>query len=380
MERYDYILCGGGCAGLSMLFYLLDSKFKESKILIVDPSIQDEVNKTWCYWDTKPLPIHPEESIYSWDTFSLKSGQKKLRKSFKGLNYFHLNSSDFYESIIAKAKNKSNNVEFLKDRVIELKEEFDYVTIKTEISGNFYGNMVFDSMMNPVHTDSTNLKQLFVGWKIKTQLDTFEPKKMTLMDFRTESSIPFDFFYILPFSEKEALIEYTAYSQNSISYDRLELHLKKYLQEKFAENPFEITYVEKGTIPMSTIQKSHSDSNKIIPIGTKAGWTKPSTGYTFHQIQTNCQLLVKRLEENKIDQLIIKRKTRFKFYDNILLNIAHKWPEKLKYVFLNMFSTSSPDLIFRFLSEETSFWEELKILSRLKFMIFIKSLFSYESR
>lgn len=379
MKRYDYILCGGGCAGLSMLFYLLDSKLKDSNILIIEPSTQEEVNKTWCYWDTKPLTIHPKESIFSWNTFSLKSGQRKLKKSFADLNYFHLNSRDFYATIFAKAKTKSN-VEFLKDRVIGLEEESDYVTIKTEKSGNFYGNLVFDSILNPIETDSSNLKQLFVGWRIKTQLDAFDSKKMTLMDFRTESSTPFDFFYILPFSEKEALIEYTAYSKKTISYDSLELHLKKYLQEKFAENPFEITYLEKGSIPMSTLLASPPVSKKIIPIGTKAGWTKPSTGYTFHQIQTNCQLLVKRLEENKTDQLTIKRKSRFKFYDTILLNIAHRWPEKLKYVFLNMFGTSSPDLIFRFLSEETSFWEELRILSRLKFSIFIKSLFYYESR
>lgn len=379
MERYDYILCGGGCAGLSMLYYLLDSKFKESKILIIDPLIHNEVNKTWCYWDTKPLSIHPQESVFAWDTFSLKTGQKKLRKSFKDLRYFHLNSKDFYASILAKAKVK-NNVEFIKDYVIGLEEEPDYVTIKTEKSGIFLGNRVFDSRINPNSKDASKLKQLFVGWKIKTQHDAFEPKKMTLMDFRTESSIPFDFFYILPFSEKEALIEYTAYSKKSISYDSLELHLKEYLKKKFEENPFEITYVEKGSIPMSTLQTSHSESEKIIPIGTKAGWTKPSTGYTFHQIQTNCQLIIKGLEENKIDQLIIKRKSRFIFYDSILLNIAHRWPEKLKYVFLNMFGTSSPDMIFRFLSEETSFWEELKILSRLKFLIFIKSLFYYESR
>lgn len=379
MKRYDYILCGGGCAGLSMLFYLLDSKLKDSNILIIEPSTHEEVNKTWCYWDTKPLTIHPQESIFSWNTFSLKSGQRKLKKSFADLTYYHLNSRDFYATIFAKAKTKSN-VEFLKDRVIGLEEESDYVTIKTEKSGNFYGNLVFDSILNPIETDLSNLKQLFVGWRIKTQLDAFDSKKMTLMDFRTESSTPFDFFYILPFSEKEALIEYTAYSKKTISYDSLELHLKKYLQEKFAENPFEITYVEKGSIPMSTLLVSPPVSKKIIPIGTKAGWTKPSTGYTFHQIQTNCQLLVKRLEENKTDQLTIKRKSRFKFYDTILLNIAHRWPEKLKYVFLNMFGTSSPDLIFRFLSEETSFWEELRILSRLKFSIFIKSLFYYESR
>ena len=128
---------------------------------------------------------------------------------------------------------------------------------------------------------------------------------------------------------------------------------------------------------MTSRIQSQTSGNRHIQIGTAAGWTKPSTGYTFAQIQENCSQLVARLEKGAPQDLLFPRKSRFVFYDNILLSIAHHWPKRLPGLFINLFSTSSPDLVFRFLAEKTSFWEELKLLSRLKFGIFLKGLTRY---
>jgi lycopene beta-cyclase len=130
---------------------------------------------------------------------------------------------------------------------------------------------------------------------------------------------------------------------------------------------------------MSTRQLSSAVSPRHILIGTAAGWTKPSTGYTFAPIQENCAALIANLEKGAFDGLAFSRKKRFIFYDNILLSIAHHWPKRLPALFINLFSTSSPDLVFRFLAEKTSFWEEIKLLSRLKFGIFLKGLTRYGS-
>lgn len=86
------------------------------------------------------------------------------------------------------------------------------------------------------------------------------------------------------------------------------------------------------------------------------------------------------MTEQKVLSSESNHPSRFKFYDNILLNIAHKWPEKLGGVFLELFQSSPPADVMRFLNEETSFTEELKILSKLRFSIFIKSLMRYEAR
>jgi len=56
MRHYDYILAGGGCAGLSLVYQLLESSLKEASILIIDPTEGEIPNKTWCYWSTEALP------------------------------------------------------------------------------------------------------------------------------------------------------------------------------------------------------------------------------------------------------------------------------------------------------------------------------------
>jgi lycopene beta-cyclase len=379
MEDYDYIFAGGGCAGLSLLHYLLESSLKPSKILVIEPFQNERPNKTWCYWDTKPLAIHPKEYVHFWKNFSLQSEKRHLVSTFKKLHYFHLNSVDFYSSLEEKF-NGDPRITWLKDQVTHINETSDNVEVITENSGNYRSNFVFDSRIVSTEPQSQPLKQVFVGWKITAEENVFEPNKITLMDYRTQSGEGFDFAYILPFSEKEALVEYTAYSKEAISVENLEYNLSKYLEKILSGNPYKITYKEAGSIPMTTKSKPLAFGKRIIPIGTNAGWTKPSTGYTFYQIQINCQRIVKGLETNDYSSLVVSPKNRFKFYDNILLNIAHLWPEKLKEVFFDIFSKTSPDIAFRFLSEQTSLLEELTILGKLKYHIFIKSLFNYASR
>lgn len=378
MEKFDYILSGGGCAGLSLAFHLINSKLKESKILIIDP-ISDQIpNKTWCYWDTDPLAIHPENSIHFWDSLLLDGESQTVTKNLTGLKYFHLNSHDFFNSVRKKLLNHPT-VTFLQDQVIELAEKNDEIIVETKDSGFISGKFVFDSRLNSDLTYEKKLKQVFLGWKIRCTEDAFQPESFTMMDFNTQNENPFDFFYILPFNKKEALVEYTTYTNSVIENSELEKAIKNYLSKKLKDNTYEITFQESGIIPMSTKLNPSKKGKRIIPIGTNAAWTKPSTGYTFHQIQLNCSNIVKKLESEDFKNLVFNRKSRFVFYDTILLNIAHKWPHELQDVFLNLFTTSPPDLVFRFLSEQTSFWEEFTMLSRLKFSIFIKSLIHYET-
>lgn len=379
MESYDYIIAGAGCAGLSLVHYLLESDLKNSKILLIDPAGKQIPDKTWCYWAEKPLAIHPSASIHFWNDLSFVSGKSKTTKNLGNLNYYHLNSHDFYSSIFRKLTNHLN-VTFVQDEVLELKEISDSIQVLTKNNGVFLSNYAFDSRLKQEDFKSnSSLKQLFSGWRIKTEAAVFDPKSLIMMEFPEENSRQFEFFYILPFSETEALVEFTCYSQFEIQEEKLKLTLQSYLQKLTKGTPYTISFRESGIIPMSNKLASPQKSNRIIKIGTAAGWTKASTGYTFHTIQKNCQKLVKQLEGKKAGNFQLPRSSRFIFYDNILLNIAHKWPLQLQGLFLNLFKTSSADVVLRFLSEETSFKEELQLLTKLRFPIFIKSLLNYES-
>ncbi|RIW14515.1 Lycopene beta cyclase [Algoriphagus lacus] len=376
METYDFVFAGAGCAGLSLVNYLLNSSLKNSKILLIDPLGIQIPNKTWCYWNEKPLAIHPLSSIHFWESLTLKSGPYSLPKAIGALKYFHLNSHDFFNNILATIKDIST-ITIIQDEVLKLTPSETEVEVITKGGKTIKTSRVFDSRPLDSSLDSS-LKQIFVGWRIKTSKSEFDPSQVVLMDFTSESK-NFEFFYLLPFSETEALIEYTLYSREIQSEGSLRSKLEAYLNQKFGPMNYEITFRESGVIPMTTQLKPKKIHPRIIPIGTAGGWTKASTGYTFQNIQKNCQKLVPYLESGATTEFQIPRSARFDFYDNILLNIAHRWPNKLQSLFLNLFETSSAEQVLKFLSEETSFTEELKILSKLNFGIFIKSLLRYES-
>ena len=49
---YDYIIAGGGCAGLSLVMRMLkESQLSTKKILIIDKDSKQLNDRTWCYWE-----------------------------------------------------------------------------------------------------------------------------------------------------------------------------------------------------------------------------------------------------------------------------------------------------------------------------------------
>lgn len=378
MKKYDYILAGGGCAGLSLAYHLLESSLKDSQILIIDPNQGEVPNKTWCYWSKEALPIHPQSARFSWNSFYLKDANQQLSKPLEELSYHHLNSHDFYAHVLEKIR-QFPNVHFLKEKVVSLSPAGTGVQVTTNASGTFNASYVFDSRVESGPSNQSILNQIFIGIRIKVSEPLFDPKKWGLMDFETLPSNGFDFIYTLPFSTHEALVEYTAYTTEEQSEESLLEELQAFLRLKYGPIAYDIQFQESGKIPMSTRNFFSSVSPRHIPIGTAAGWTKPSTGYTFAPIQENCTALVARLERGELTKLYFPRKNRFVFYDNILLTIAHRWPKRLPGLFLNLFSSARPELVFRFLSEKTTFSEEIRLLSGLKFGIFLKGLLRYGS-
>jgi len=381
MEPYDFIIAGAGCAGLSLVFHLEQSVLKGSKILLIDPLADEIPNKTWCYWAEKPLDIHPDiKPIVSWNKLILSQNELKTKQDLGRLSYFHISSHEFYQSIHSLIQ-KSENITLIKEEVTEIKDTTSKVLVNVKGGKSYSCDYVFDSRINSSPKFGEDiLKQVFLGWKVKFSTNVFDPSAVTLMDVESNQSKGFSFFYILPYSSQEALVEYTAYAKENIPDEDLKASLKNYLKKLSPENNYEITFEEKGVIPMSTKLPIPTNSNRVISMGTRAGWTKASTGYTFQRIQENCAELIERLTQGKELNAIQNTSSRFKFYDNILLNIAHKWPNKLGAVFMDLFQSSPTPVVMRFLNDETSFLEELKILSKLRYAIFIKSLMSYEAR
>jgi lycopene beta-cyclase len=115
------------------------------------------------------------------------------------------------------------------------------------------------------------------------------------------------------------------------------------------------------------------NSKNIIYIGSAGGWSKPSTGYTFKNIERKSKTLLKFLKLNDDFKKYSKR-TRFWFYDLIFLDVLYQNNHLGGKLFTQMFKNNSPKLIFKFLDEKSTFTEELKIMSSFSTGIFIKTI------
>jgi lycopene beta-cyclase len=194
------------------------------------------------------------------------------------------------------------------------------------------------------------------------------------MDFSIPQKGNTRFMYILPFSETRALVEYTLFSEDQLSEEEYERAIHQYLTDDLKVSDYTVVEKERGTIPMTCYPFWKRDSSKIVHIGTAGGWAKPSTGYTFRNTAKKTNTLVKHLKTGK-SLVPLSRKTRFWLYDLLLLDILYQHNEKGGFIFETLFSKRKPQLLFRFLDEETSFWEDLKVISGCPKGLFIRALF-----
>ncbi|WP_051287277.1 lycopene cyclase family protein [Algoriphagus mannitolivorans] len=377
MTHYDYIFAGGGCSAYSLVYYLTQSSLNSKSILIIDPQGSSFPSKTWCYWSESPLPIHPPTPLVYWDQLILRKGEEKSVIQLKDLKYYHIQANHFFENLQVQFE-KYPNIHFSEESVESCNPIGDQFEISTCKGEKYTCDYLFDSRIEESQWSGKEiLKQQFMGWKIITDTPSFDPKSVTWMDFIPSESNQFSFGYILPYDTKSALVEFTCYSAEDISYDWLESRLKEYLANHLKGISYTKFFEEKGKIPMSTRSPKESSHPRWINLGTRAGWSRPSTGFTFQFIQEYCQELVRELEFSGITSPK-KLPQRHYFYDNILLNIVIKWPGYLQKVFTNLFTSNSPDSILRFLQAKTGFLEEISILSKVRFYPFLKSLWHYE--
>ena len=280
-KDFDYIIAGGGCAGLSLAKQLISSTLREKKILIVDSSPKTENDKTWCYWAESPF--FPELNPHAWEHIQFHSDEVYRKSSIAPLKYFCVNSLRFYR-YMHKELSQHPNVTLLMATVWDLEDGDEGAKVYTS-EGNFSADWVFNSIVGKPTLSANDIyqRQHFMGWRIETQNPLFDSKTMTLMDFRIPQEGQTRFVYCLPFSPNHALIEFTVFSETLIPDSAYSEALGTYMDAHFPGQPYRIVEVEKGSIPMTTYQFPRTKGKHIVNIGTAGGLTKPTTGYTLCQ-------------------------------------------------------------------------------------------------
>jgi lycopene beta-cyclase len=368
-NRFDYIIAGGGMAGLSLAFYLNESRLRDKKILIIDRDAKIENDHTWCFWEKKNGAF--EEIIFrKWRKIRFHGTRDFSEILDLGeYEYKMIRAADFYKFVLEKLK-KNPNFMFLQAEIEQIEGEI----VKTK-SGEFRAEeFIFDSFTRKTYDNPKyqNLRQHFHGWLIETPDEIFNPNAPTLFDFRVEQKSECRFVYILPFSEKKALIEFTIFSDNLLKKNEYETNLKKYIAEILKAENYKILETEAGAIPMSDEPHDEFPSRKIIRIGTSGGYVKPSTGYSFQRTQCRLKKLVQDLE-NQIPNPKSQTPNWKSYLDSVLLNVLLTKKHPADDVFTALFAKNKTEQVLKFLDEDTSFAEDLQIMKTVPINAFVKA-------
>lgn len=373
--HFDYIIIGNGLAGLQLALKMnTDAFFNHKRIGLIDASEKNINDKTWSFW---------EKSTNNWDRICYKSWQKacvitdrnKIDLQLTPYSYNTIKSIDFY-NYAKKVLNKNKNFKFIIEQVNEVHDTTSTTIITNK--NKYTANHVFDSRIpaefKEQGTKSVSIIQHFKGWIIKTDAKCFNDDTITMMDYRIKDGAQTTFTYVLPFSETEALVEFTYFTSNIVDEAVYDKYITAYIKSFLKIKSYTIIETEIGQIPMTSFPFEKFNTKNITKIGTGGGWVKASTGYSFKNTEKKVTQIIKNIKTQKLPSQNLF-KTRFKFYDKIFLKVLKDENEKGEWIFEQFYNKNSVQTMFRFLDEESTIFEELKIMASLFSWRFIKAFF-----
>jgi len=377
LQKYDYIIAGGGLAGLSLAYYINQTELRKKSMLIIDQDIKNKNDRTWCFWEKEGQNSFESIIHRQWQKVHFHGTDFSSQLDLGPYSYKWLRGIDFY-NFVKRDLSNNTNIKFVNERIERLKDTPDGGFIITD-ENQYLGEYVFDST-KPLKLDlvgSHNMLQHFKGWLIVTSKPVFDPDCPTMMDYRIEQrGKGARFMYVLPESPTRAMVEYTVFSAELLSPTEYDNELRDYIKNFLRIEEFDIEEEEFGIIPMTDEPTPNHEGKHIIRIGTSGGYVKASSGYAFQRTQRFTKTLVKNLVESKAP--VQSKNTLLKWFkgllDSTLLNVLLKGRASGKDVFTALYKENPTPLLLAFLDEDTTLEEDIRVMKTVPIAPFIVAM------
>ncbi len=378
MSDYEFIIAGGGAAGLGLAYEMVMSSLRGKRILVVDRDNKDRNDRTWCFWSEQPTRFD-HLAYRTWDQIEIVSPDYQETFDIRPYQYRMIRGLDFYQAV-RRSLGEVPGVEIRQGRVGEIKDTKDRQGVQVMIDERPYAaQWAFDSVFKPSDyiggpKGYHSLKQHFKGWEIETPTDSFDPRVVTLFDFRTPQKGSMRFFYILPLSRRRALVEYTLFSADLLKDREYDQAIAEYLENSRRISNYRIDAVEKGIIPMTDLPFRRRLGSRVMAIGTKGGLVKPSSGYAFLRIQKDAAAIVRSLENEGHPFQVNPAAWRYHFFDSLMLQVMYRQGHRMVEIFTRLFQRNRIQDVFRFLDESAPPLDNYRLISSLPKSPFLKAL------
>ena len=373
MKKFDYIIVGAGCSGLSLAYEMnVKNLFNDKTCAIIDKRKEFNRDKIWSYWNIYEHSFY-DCLINKWDKFCVKKNQNEIILDCENFQYQSIDSQKFYKKILDNL-NSNKNIKLILnksvDKIYENKDEA-IVQCSDEI---FRTDIIFNSSLDNKTTKESELFQHFYGCEVVFDENVNLPEYPIIMDFNCNQDSWVHFFYTLPMGKNKIFIENTWISnEKSFTFERYIAEINYYIQNNLNyKKKYKTNYSEIGSIPMFHF-KNNMKYKKIINIGTAGNLTRKSTGYTFLNIQKSVkQIAINISKKQNIKESSVSLK--YNYLDDIFIKVLLEKKGSMHEVFFDLFKKNKTKDIVKFLSNTSNWFEDLKIILSMPKLIFIKKL------
>ncbi len=366
----EVAIVGGGCAGLSLAAALGMARVP-GHVLVLEPRTDYKRDRTWCFWDTEEHPFSAAIS-HRWSRWRVSRGLQAALRGSERYSYCHIAGDDFYYAALRNLEGEPEQ-ELCRGVTVHSVEPHDSGLLAVETSaGRLLARHVFDS--RPRKTGRPVLLQRFVGRHVRASLPCFDAGVAELMSFLpSDAARRTRFVYVLPFSSTEALVEMTYLDDPLLPPPEYERDLDAWLSGRTAN--WEVLYTERGSLPMEPTREAPSQPQNLHAIGIPAGRLKPSSGYGFLRIQRHSRVIAHALLHGQP----VPTRAEPRLYgslDAIFLRALQRPGVDASELFLRMFARTDPDVLVRFLSEQSSPAEMARVALSLPLPPMIRAAFA----
>lgn len=372
---FDIVIVGGGLSGLALAAELALAEFSQLKVLVLEQRQTYVRNRTWSYWKTPKNPPHRYSHLerQRWTQWRVQQGARICQQasptatgSGEATSYCTLDGDVFYSAAL-HAISQSSHVELRLGTSVRQIVGGDTPNVVTHDGEVIPAIWVFDARP-PLHINANGLVQQFVGYEIQADHDAFDTSAVELMHFQPSTS-GLHFFYVLPYSHRNALVETTWISPASFKPD-FRAELQPFIAALVGSAAYEVVYEEKGSLSLSDVTTPLA--LHVAPLGRGAGTLRASTGYAFLETLSHVEQIAASLKKYMGTGDLIDwppppftRSAVDEWMDTVFLKVlACDWSMGSAY-FMQLFERVDADTMVAFLSGRANWRQRLSVASAL---------------
>ncbi|MCI4066520.1 lycopene cyclase family protein [Micromonospora sp. R77] len=359
----DLALVGGGGAASLVLAALGRHGPSGLRVAVVDPVRKRGQDRTWAFWGTPGTDLDPLLSA-SWSQVEVVTPGGRRVLPLTPLRYAMLRSAPVYDRA-AEAEARLGAVR-IGAAAGALDDDGERVLVR-DVDGTVLvrAGWVLDSRPRPPERPGrTNWLQHFRGWWVETDASTFDPARAVLMDFRTpQPARGVSFGYVLPVSDRYALVEYTEFSPALLTDEAYDTALRGYV-DLLGLDPaaLRVREVENGVIPMTDGPFVARPSPRVVRLGTAGGATRPSTGFTFSAMHRQAEQVARALAAGRPPVPGAAYPGRHRWMDAVALRALDRGRVGGIEFFERLFDRNPAERVLRFLDGATTVAEDLAVM------------------